>query len=134
MSVLLEVVLPILQKCRGQNLTQTWIFLGVSGVLVLSSCWAQLFEGRLSWNFNVFLYSFVQKPFQDNFLNSFQSIHASNRGKKIILLNFLPKLSALRSDYILTLGYLIPALNNPAKREDEPVKYVIIQQHKVEYK
>ena len=32
-----QVVLPILQKCREQNLTQTWIFLGVSGVLVLSS-------------------------------------------------------------------------------------------------
>ena len=39
-------------------------------------------------------------------------------------LNFLLKLSDLKSNFTLTLGYLNPALNNPGQLFSEVVKYV----------
>ena len=52
-----------------------------------------------------FLYSFVQKPFSNNFSLLFL--------EKIIL-NFLLNLSDQKSDFKVTLDYLTPALNNLA--------------------
>ena len=80
--------------------------------------WAQLFEGRLVLNPGLNLtqvsFSFVQK----HFLGQFSLIFIEHR--IIILLtkrtklNLLYKLSYLNSNFALTLGYLNPALNNPA--------------------
>ena len=65
---------------------------------------------------NTKLFFSVQKLFEDNFLHLF-SEHSINKLKtKRFKLNFFFKLSDLKSNFILTLGYLNPALNNPAQK------------------
>ena len=81
--------------------------------------WAQLFEGRLAltqgqiliW-VSLFLYS---KAFLGKFSVSFSKHQIVILQTKKIRLNFLLKLLDLKSDFTLTLGYLNPALNNPAQ-------------------
>ena len=50
----------------------------------------------------------------DNFLPYFEEHPTINLMTEIIKLNLLFKLSNLNSNFALTLGYLDPALNNPA--------------------
>ena len=83
-----------------------------------NNTWAQLFEGRLAltqgqiliW-VSLFLYS---KAFLGKFSVSFSKHQIVILQTKRIRLNFLLKLLDLKSDFTLTLGYLNPALNNPA--------------------
>ena len=80
--------------------------------------WAQLFEGRLALNPGLNLtrvsFSFVQKHFLGQFSLIFIEHRIINLLTKRIKLNLLYKLSYLNSNFALTLGYLNPALNNPA--------------------
>ena len=84
--------------------------------------WAQLFEGRLPLNPGLNLarvsFSFVQKHFLGQFSLIFIEHRIINLLTKIIKLNLLFKLSYLNSSFALTLGYLNPALNNPALGND----------------
>ena len=80
--------------------------------------WAQLFEGRLALTQGYILtrVSFFHR--QKHFLGQFSLIFLDQPIIKLytkrIKLNFLCKLSYLNSNFALTLGYLDPALNNPA--------------------
>ena len=80
---------------------------------------AQLFEGRLALNpglnFTWVSFSFVQKHFLGQFSLIFIEHRIINLLTKRIKLNLLYKLSYLNSNFALTLGYLNPALNNPAQ-------------------
>ena len=80
---------------------------------------AQLFEGRLALNPGLNLtrvsFSFVQKHFLGQFSLIFIEHRIINLLTKRIKLNLLYKLSYLNSNFALTLGYLNPALNNPAQ-------------------
>ena len=80
---------------------------------------AQLFEGRLVLNPGLNLtrvsFSFVQKHFLGQFYVIFIEHRIINLLTKRIKLNLLYKLSYLNSNFALTLGYLNPALNNPAQ-------------------
>ena len=80
--------------------------------------WAQLFEGRLALNPGLNLtrvsFSFVQKHFLGQFSLIFIEHRIINLLTKIIKLNLFFQLSYLNSSFALTLGYLKPALNNPA--------------------
>ena len=80
---------------------------------------AQLFEGRLALNPGLNLtrvsFSFVQKHFLGQFFLIFIAHRIINLLTKRIKLNLLYKLSYLNSNFALTLGYLNPALNNPAQ-------------------
>ena len=51
----------------------------------------------------------------DNFLRYFEEHPIINLTTERIKLNLLFKLSNLNSNFALTLGYLNPALNNPAQ-------------------
>ena len=101
-------------KCQG--VTLQWISIPSIGEQLYS--WAQLFEGRLAltqgqiliW-VSLFLYS---KAFLGKFSMSFLKHQIVILQTKRIRLNFLLKLLDLKSDFTLTLGYLNPALNNPA--------------------
>ena len=88
----------------------------------------QLFEGRLALNprLNLTLvsFSFVQKHFLGQFSLIFIEHQIINLLTKITKLNLVYKLSYLNSNFALTLGYLNPALNNPAQgfsRRQEPI-------------
>ena len=80
---------------------------------------AQLFEGRLALNpglnFTWVSFSFVQKHFLGQFSLIFIEHRIINLLTKRTKLNLLYKLSYLNSNFALTLGYLNPALNNPAQ-------------------
>ena len=80
--------------------------------------WAQLFEGRLVLNPGLNLtrvsFSLVQKHFLGQFSLIFIEYQIINLLTKRTKLNLLYKLSYLDSNFALTLGYLNPALNNPA--------------------
>ena len=80
--------------------------------------WAQLFEDRLALNpeliFNRVSFSFVQKHFLGQFSLILIEHRIINLLAKRFKLNLLYKLSYLNSNFALTLGYLNPALNNPA--------------------
>ena len=80
---------------------------------------AQLLEGRLALNPGLNLtrvsFSFVQKHFLGQFYVIFIEHRIINLLTKRIKLNLLYKLSYLNSNFALTLGYLNPALNNPAQ-------------------
>jgi len=79
---------------------------------------AQLFEGRLALNPGLNLarvsFSFVQENFLRQFSLIFIEHRIINLLTKRMKLNLLYKLSYLNSNFALTLGYLNPALNNPA--------------------
>ena len=93
------------------------IFLYVTFWRLLKS-WAQLFDGRLAFNPGLNLtrdsFSFVQKHFLGQFSLIFIEHRIINLLTKRTKLNLLYKLSYLNSNFALTLGYLNPALNNPA--------------------
>ena len=78
-----------------------------------------MFEGRLALNPGLNLtrvsFSFVQKNFSVNFLCYFEKHSIINLLTKRIEVNLLFKLSYLNSNFALTLGYLNPALNDPAQ-------------------
>ena len=80
--------------------------------------WAELFKGRLALNPGLNLtrvsFSFVQKHFLRQFSLTFIEHRIINLLTKRMKLNSLYKLSYLNSNFTLTLGYLNPALNNPA--------------------
>ena len=85
---------------------------------------AQLFEGRLALNPGLNLtrvsFSFVQKHFLGQFYVIFIEHRIINLLTKRIKLNLLYKLSYLNSNFALTLGYLNPALDNPAQHSTSP--------------
>ena len=60
-------------------------------------------------------FSFVQKHFLRQFSLIFVEHRIINLLTKRIKLNLLYKPSYLNSNFALTLGYLNPALNNPAQ-------------------
>jgi len=78
-----------------------------------------LFEGRLALNPGLNLtpvsFSFVQKHFLGQFSRIFMEHRIINLLTKRTKLNLLYKFSYLNSNFALTLGYLNPALNNPAQ-------------------
>ena len=84
---------------------------------------AHLFEGWLSLNpglnFTRVSFSFVQKHFLAQFSLIFIEYRTMNlltkRIKLYVCMYLLYKLSYLNSNFALTLGYLNPALNNPAQ-------------------
>ena len=82
------------------------------------STYAQLFEGRLGLNPKLNLtwvsFSFVQKHFLGQFSLIFIGHRINNLLTKRTKLNLLYNLSYLNSNFALILGYLNPALNNPA--------------------
>ena len=63
-----------------------------------------------------FFFSYVQKPMWDNFLLKYSlwGIQSPNCNQKKIILNFILKLSDLKTNFIITLDYINPALNNSA--------------------
>ena len=65
----------------------------------------------LTFNLRFFIYQF-KSIFTKKFPGFFQNIQSSNWSSKRFKLNFLSKLSDLKSYFTLTLGYLNPALNN----------------------
>ena len=63
----------------------------------------------------MFLYFFVQKPLRERFSLFFLEHSTIKLQKKKVELNFLLKLSDLKSNFTLILGYLHPALNSPGQ-------------------
>ena len=77
------------------------------------------YEGRLALNPGLNL-TRVSFPFaQKHFLGQFSLIYIEHRIVNLVTkrtkLNLVYKLSYLNSNFALTLGYLNPALNNPAR-------------------
>ena len=82
---------------------------------------AQLFEGRLALiqglNLTRLSFNLFKSIFSDNFLCYSSEYAIVNLLTERIKLNLLFELSNLNSNFTLTLGYLNPALNNPALGE-----------------
>ena len=80
--------------------------------------WVQLLEGWLALNPGLNLtrvsFPFSQKHFLGQFSLIFIEHQIINLLTKRTKLNLVYKLSYLNSNFALTLGYLNPALNNPA--------------------
>ena len=79
-----------------------------------------MFEGRLALNLGLNLtrlsFSLLKSIFSDNFLCYSKEHLIINLLTERIKLTLLFKLSNLNSNFALTLGYLNPALNNPAQK------------------
>ena len=114
----------LVQGCSGEGGRGTFLFSASTGTNELPRgglilCRAQLFEGRLALNPGLNLarvsFSFVPKHFLGQFSLIFIEHRIINLLTKIIKLNLLFKLSYLNSSFVLTPGYLNPALNNPAQ-------------------
>ena len=70
-------------------------------------------------NFNLEFFSFCLKALSRIISPFFLQFQVAKMQTKRIYLNFLFKLLFLNSKFALTLGYLNPALNNPAPRLEE---------------
>ena len=75
-------------------------------------------------DFNLFFFSFLLKAFCRIIFSVLFKVSNHQIVAKRIQLNMLFKLSYLKSYFILTRGYLNPALNNPARKDN----YVILFQ------
>ena len=70
-------------------------------------------------NFNLEFFAFCLKAFSRIIFPFFLQFQVTKMQTKRIYLNFLFKLLFLNSKFALTLGFLNPALNNPAPRLEE---------------